>query len=349
MNPAVVNNNDAAPQAGIIDLHAHHVARELIDAIRGDNGAHCVAVKTDDQHRTWVELSGRAANAPLAPGLSDIDARLAWMDDRGVGAQLLSGWMDLSAYNLPIDDAKWFTRLQNETLSAYVKAHPHRFFGAAAVPLQGPHAAAAELEYAIKTLGMRAVQIGADVDGTALDDASLEPFWEAASELDVAIIIHPVDVGWSEHTRRYFLHISHGNPSATTLAAATLMLGGVLERFPKLRFLLVHGGGFLPYQFSRFERSWHVAPPSNKPAAPHPPSHYLHQFYFDTMIHDAAALDFLARFAGPDRVVFGSDFPFPMGIQTPKDNVDAIAAILGQGAGSLMRESAITFLKCGCS
>lgn len=343
----------ATPQpgadAGIIDLHAHHVARELIDAVRKDGGAHNVSLKTDDQKRTWVGLADRPANAPIAPGLSDIDARLAWMDAQGVGAQLLSGWMDLSAYNLSIEDAKWFTRLQNETLAAYVQAHPARFFGAAAVPLQGPHAAAAELEYAVKTLGMRAVQIGADVDGTTLDDASLDPFWEAASGLDVAIVIHPVDIGWSPHTRRYFMHISHGNPSATTAAAAALMLGGTLERFPKLRFLLVHGGGFLPYQFSRFERSWHVAPPANKPAAPHPPSHYVHQFYFDSMIHDAGALGFLARFAGPERVVFGSDYPFPMGIQAPQENVEALAAALGQGAKTLLRDSAITFLKCNCS
>ncbi|HXP93684.1 MAG TPA: amidohydrolase family protein [Candidatus Binatia bacterium] len=340
--------SNQAPHDGIVDLHAHHVARELIDAIRKDDGAHNVTVKTDDQNRAWVHLSGRSANAPLAPGLSDIDKRLAWMDEQGVAVQLLAGWMDLSAYNIPVEDAKWFTRLQNETLTAYVQAHPGRFFGAAAVPLQGPHAAAAELEYAVKTLGMRAVQIGADVDGMTLDDASLDPFWEAASGLDVAIVIHPVDVGWTDHTRRYFLHISHGNPSATTAAAAALMLGGVLERFPKLRFLLVHGGGFLPYQFSRFERSWHVAPPANKPAAPHPPSHYVRQFYFDTMIHDAGALQFLARFAGPDRVVFGSDYPFPMGIQKPNENVEAVAGALGQGAQALMRESAITFLQCNC-
>jgi aminocarboxymuconate-semialdehyde decarboxylase len=336
----------AEPRPGIIDLHAHHVARELIEAVRKDGGAHNVRLAIDGQQRTWVELSGRSANAPLAPALSDIDARLAWMDERGIGAQLLAGWMDLSAYNLPLADAKWFTRLQNETLAACVRAHPERFFAAAAVPLQAPQAAVAELEYAVKTLGMRAVQIGAEVEGRALDDPWFDPFWEAATGLDVAIVIHPVDVGSNPPARRYFLHISCGNPAATTAAAAALMLGGVLERWPNLRFLLVHGGGFLPYQFSRFERSWHVAPPAYKAAAPHPPSHYLRRFYFDSMLHDAAALELLARFAGPDRVVFGSDYPFPMGIEEPQDNVAAVASILGRGAETLMRDGALSFLAC---
>jgi aminocarboxymuconate-semialdehyde decarboxylase len=271
------------------------------------------------------------------------------MDANGIGTQLLSGWMDFSAYNLDPADARWFTRAQNETLAAIVAQHPERFFSAAAVPLQDPRAAAEELEYAVMQLGARAVQIGASVEGKTLDDPSFDPFWEMVSRLGVPIVIHPVDVGGAAHDKRFFMHITYGNPAATTAAAAALILSGALERFPKLRFLLVHGGGFLPYQFSRFERSYTAAPPNAKPAAPHPPSHYLDRFYFDTMIHDKDALAFLAAFAGPGRVVFGSDAPFPMGVVEPKKALAMLAEVLGPAAETIMRDNAIAFLTCDCA
>jgi aminocarboxymuconate-semialdehyde decarboxylase len=334
---------------GLLDLHAHFVAPALLDAVRADDGAHNVAIRSDERKQTWLSTAGRSSNSPVSPPLSDIAARLQWMDANGIGTQLLSGWMDFSAYNLDPADARWFTRAQNETLAAIVAQHPERFFSAAAVPLQDPRAAAEELEYAVMQLGARAVQIGASVEGKTLDDPSFDPFWEMVSRLGVPIVIHPVDVGGAAHDKRFFMHITYGNPAATTAAAAALILSGALERFPKLRFLLVHGGGFLPYQFSRFERSYTAAPPNAKPAAPHPPSHYLDRFYFDTMIHDKDALTFLAAFAGPGRVVFGSDAPFPMGVVEPKKALAMLAEVLGPAAETIMRDNAIAFLTCDCA
>ena len=316
--------------------------------MRLDAGAHNVMLTLDDQQRTWLSAAGRSTNAPVSPSLSDVRARLQWMDASGIGTQLLSGWMDFSAYNLATADARWFARAQNETLAAIVAQHPTRFFSAAAVPLQEPRAAAEELDYAVTQLGVKAVQIGASVEGKTLDDAAFDPFWEAASGLDVPIVIHPVDVGGLPHDKRFFMHITYGNPAATTAAAAALILGGVLERFPHLRFLLVHGGGFLPYQFSRFERSYTAAPPNFKPPIPHPPSHYIDRFYFDTMIHDRNAMAFLNAFAGPDRVVFGSDAPFPMGVVEPRKTLAMLTEVMGPATEDRLRDNAIAFLKCSC-
>jgi aminocarboxymuconate-semialdehyde decarboxylase len=332
----------------LFDLHAHFVAPALIDAVRADAGAHGVDLSSDERQRTWLRSAGRSTNSPIPAGLSDVAARLQWMDANGIGTQLLSGWMDFSAYNLDSADARWFTRAQNETLAAIVRTHPERFFGAAAVPLQDARAAAIELEYAVTQLGARAVQIGASVEGKTLDDRSFDPFWEAASGLGVPIVIHPVDAGGAAHDKRYFMHITYGNPAATTAAAAALILSGTLERFPRLRFLLVHGGGFLPYQFSRFERSYTAAPSNFRPNIPHPPSHYLDRFTFDTMIHDADALRLLAAFAGPKRVVFGSDAPFPMGVVEPQRALAMLSEVMGPAAETLLRDNAIAFLNCTC-
>jgi aminocarboxymuconate-semialdehyde decarboxylase len=335
--------------SGLFDRHAHFVAPALLEAVRADDGAHNVALRSDERKQSWLSTAGRSSNSPVSPALSDIGGRLDWMDANGIGTQLLAGWMDFSAYNLAAADARWFARAQNETLAAIVAQHPERFFAAAAVPLQDARAAAVELEYAVTQLGARAVQIGASVEGKTLDDPSFDPFWEMVSELDVPIVIHPVDVGGAAHDRRFFMHITYGNPAATTAAAAALILSGTLERFPRLRFLLVHGGGFLPYQFSRFERSYTAAPPNAKPAAPHPPSHYRDRFYFDTMIHDRDALRLLAAFAGPARVVFGSDAPFPMGVVEPRKALAVLTEILGPAAETIMRDNAIAFLKCTCA
>jgi aminocarboxymuconate-semialdehyde decarboxylase len=332
----------------LFDLHAHFVAPALLDVVRADGGAHNVLHAYDAQQRSWLSTAGRSTNTPVSPALSDAGARLQWMDANGIATQLLSGWMDFSAYNLAPGDARWFARAQNETLAAVVAGHPGRFLSAAAVPLQDADAAADELEYAVKVLGARAVQIGASVDGKTLDDPAFDPFWAKVSELGVPVVIHPVDVGGAAHDKRHFMHITFGNPAATTAAAAALILSGTLERFPRLRFLLVHGGGFLPYQFSRFERSYTAAPPNFKPAIPHPPSHYIDRFYFDTMIHDSNAMALLGAFAGPERIVFGSDAPFPMGVVDPPATLAMLAEVLGPDTPARLHAGAISFLNCGC-
>ncbi|WP_052488731.1 amidohydrolase family protein [Streptomyces sp. 150FB] len=325
----------------VVDVHAHHVGAYAIERIREEGEAHGVRLVTAEvagRPVTGVEVAGRPSGLPLVPPLSDVAARLAWMDAAGVDVQLVAPWMDLAGYELDGEDGLWLSQVQNDSAARLRAAHPDRFRTAAAVPLQRPDLAVKELHRAVTELGHEAVQIGARVGELGLDDPGLDVFWTAAEELDVPVVVHPAELDVPERSRRLFLHILVGNPSETTFAAAALLLGGVLENHPGLRVLLVHGGGFVPYQIGRLERGFSAAPPAFRSKATRSPRQSLGQLWFDSVLHDDGALQHLVDFVGASRVVLGSDYPFPMRLDPPVRALDAAgldaagrSAVLGAG------------------
>lgn len=295
-----------------LDIHAHHVGQALVDRINAEGERHGVQIVKGEDGATRISVGGRLTGMPLIPPLNDEAARLKWMDEAGIDVQLLAGWMDLAGYHLPAEAGQWLARAQNETLAEMAARRPDRYAAAAAVPLQDANAAADELRHAVQKLGHRAVQIGARVEEEGLDAPQYNAFWSAAQELNVPVIIHPADLAVPPRIRRLFLHILVGNPSETTFAAAALLLGGVFDRFPKLRVLLVHGGGCVPYQFGRIDRGRVTAPPFAKGSVKNPLGQYANNLYYDTVLHDDEAFRYLIERVGACQVALGSDYPFPL-------------------------------------
>ena len=295
-----------------LDIHAHHVGQPLVDRINAEGAQHGVKIVNSEDGATRIEVGGRLTGMPLIPPLNDEAARLKWMDEAGITVQLFAGWMDLAGYHLPTTAGQWLARAQNEALAAMVAKRPDRYAAAAMVPLQDAGAAATELRYAVQQLGHRAVQIGARVEEEGLDAPQFDAFWAAAQELNVPVIIHPADLAVPQRMRRLFLHILVGNPSETTFAAAALLLGGVFDRFPRLRVLLVHGGGCVPYQFGRIDRGRVTAPPMARGAVKNPLGQYANNLYYDTVLHDDAAFQYLIERVGAGQIALGSDYPFPL-------------------------------------
>ena len=295
-----------------LDIHAHHVGQPVLDRIAAEGARHDVRVITSDDGATRIKVGARVTGMPVLPTLIDESARLKWMDEAGIGVQLVSGWMDLAGYHLPAEAALWLAQVQNDALAAIVASRPDRYAAAAMVPLQSPDAAAQELRRAVRDLGHRAVQIGARVEEEGLDAPALDPFWSEAQALGVPVIVHPADLAVPARHRRLFLHILVGNPSETTYAAAALLLGGVFDRFPKLRVLLVHGGGCVPYQFGRIERGRTASPPFARGPVKMNLDRYADNLYYDTVLHDDAALRYLIARVGSKHVALGSDYPFPL-------------------------------------
>lgn len=295
-----------------LDIHAHHVGKHVVERISAEGASHDVKIVKGDDGATRIAVGGRLTGMPLIPPLSDEAARLQWMDGANIDVQLLAGWMDLAGYHLPAASGQWLARMQNEALAEMVARRPDRYAAAAMVPLQDAALAAAELRHAVQNLGHRAVQIGARVEEEGLDAPQFDAFWSAAQELDVPVIIHPADLAVPPRIRRLFLHILVGNPSETTFAAAALLLGGVFDRFPKLRVLLVHGGGCVPYQFGRIDRGRITAPPFARGSVKNPLGQYANNLYYDTVLHDDAAFQYLIARVGAGQVALGSDYPFPL-------------------------------------
>jgi aminocarboxymuconate-semialdehyde decarboxylase len=314
----------SAPEAKprTLDVHAHHVGQPVVDRINAEGAQHDIRIVTSDDGAKRIDVGGRTTGMPLIPTLLDEPARLRWMDEARIDVQLVAGWMDLAGYHLPIEAASWFCRVQNDALADLVAARPDRYFAAAMVPLQAPATAADELRRAVRDLGHRAVQIGARIEEEGLDSPTLDPFWAAVEEANVPVIIHPADTAASPRHRRLFLHILVGNPSETTFAAAALLLGGVFDRFPKLRVLLVHGGGCVPYQLGRMNRGRTTAPAFARGAAKLELDRYADNLYYDTILHDDVALRYLISRVSAHRVAMGSDYPFPLRDPDPLFSVE---------------------------
>jgi aminocarboxymuconate-semialdehyde decarboxylase len=185
-----------------------------------------------------------------------------------------------------------------------------RLFGMAVVPLQEPEAAARELRRAVLDLGLRGVQVGTTMENVPLDDPRFEPFF-AVAELNAPVMLHPYYVGTRAEFADFYLTNLTRNPLETCLAASRLILSGCLDRHPNLTVILVHAGGFIPYQVGRLDHGFRVRTETRAKIAS-PPSSYLRRFYFDTITHAAVPLKFLIGLVGPDRVLLGTDIPFDM-------------------------------------
>ena len=324
-----------------IDVHAHILTEETMRLLQSE--APAVAPKlseVDDQFGT-LDVAGNVYRQ-FPRGGWDLERRLQDMAASKVDVQVLSVCPQTFVYAQPPALAAAFARIQNEQLAKLVRARPDRFLAIGTLPMQAPQLAADELRHAMRVLGLRGAQIGSNVAGKNLDDPELEPVWATAAELGAFILLHPINVAGVDRLSSYYLNNLIGNPLDTTIAAACLVFGGVLERHPSLKICLAHGGGFVPYQAGRFLHGWHVrAEPKRRLAKP--PTDLLGRFYFDTIVHAKAVLEFLVGNVGAGRVLLGSDYPFDMGMPDGVLQVRALsipaaeqATILGAGARALL-------------
>ena len=323
-----------------IDCHTHILTDETIGLLAKE--APWVAPKLTpiDDDFAVLEIAGTPYR-PFPRGGWELERRFKDMAAAEVDVHVLSATPQTYLYDQDPAMTVATSALQNDQIAKLVKAHPDRFMGIATLPMQAPERAAEELKRAMTTLGMRGAMIGSNIAGKNLDDPSFEPVWATAAELGAFMIIHPTTVAGADRLRSYYLANLIGNPLDTTIAAACLVFGGVMERHPKLNVLLVHGGGFVPYQAGRWAHGWHVRPEPkvNVKKSPEP---WINRFYYDTILHAKPQLEFLVASVGPTRVLMGSDYPYDMGTGECVRQVDALwiddtekAAILNGNAVTL--------------
>ncbi len=247
----------------------------------------------------------------------DPRVRLRECDDHRVDVQVLSTVPIMFSYWAQPADALDLSRLLNDHLAGVVAEHPTRFVGLGTVPLQSPDLAIGELERCVRDLSMPGIQIGSHVNGSNLDDDLVFPVFEAAQDLGAAVFVHPWDMLAKERMPRYWLPWLVGMPAETSLAICSMIFGGVFDRLPRLRVAFAHGGGWFPASIGRIEHGFSVRPDLCAVRSQTNPRDLLGRFYIDSLVHDAGLLRFLIDLMGSESIALGSDYPFPLGEQTP--------------------------------
>src|SRR5690349_10115283 len=296
----------------IIDCHAHFVPPSLLDAIRAQAPDFPSLRLIEEGGGIGFAFAGSKPTRPVSKPLSDLPGRLKWMDSQSIDRQVVGGWLDMFGNDLPPAEGVRWSRLANEHMAKAAAAEP-RLIPLATLPLQDGSAAAEVLREA-HAMGFPGAMIGTQPKGVGgvLDDSALDPFWRAADELGSVLFVHPVFESGDNRVHNYGMANAVGRITDTLIAVSRIIFSGHLTRYRNAKVIIGIGGSALPYVVGRLRRNFSLD--RDKLGEP---DASLAALYYDTLVHDATVLGFLADQVGPDRIMLGSDMPFPIGDPAP--------------------------------
>lgn len=244
------------------------------------------------------------------------EKRIEEMDGFGVDIQVLSTVPVMFSYWAEPKDGADIARFLNDGIAEIVAGFPKRFVGLGTLPMQDTDLAVKELERC-KELGLAGVQIGTNVNQLNLSEPQFFDIFAACEKLGMAIFVHPWEMMGQAEMPKYWLPWLVGMPAETSRAICSLIFSGVLQKLPDLRICFAHGGGSFPATLGRIEHGFDVRPDLCAVDNPNSPRKYLDRLYFDSLVHEPAALDFLVNLVGAEHVMLGTDYPFPLGELEP--------------------------------
>ena len=305
-----------------IDSHAHYLPRTWPD-LAGKYGDVRFPVIHHEDGRARIYKDGKFFRE-IWSKTWDPRERIADYARFGVQVQVISTVPVMFSYWAKPQHALELHQALNDHMAEACREHRRHYAGIGTVPLQSPRLAVQELERCMDQLDLQGVQIGSHINEWNLDAPELLPFFEAAQDLGAAILVHPWDMMGAESMPKYWMPWLVGMPAEQSRAACALIFGGVLERFPRLKVCLAHGGGSFPYTIGRIEHGFNMRPDLVATDNPHGPRKYLDQLFFDSWVADDRALRYLLDTVGVPRVMLGPDYPFPLGEQVPGAGIAAL-------------------------
>ncbi|WP_315833765.1 amidohydrolase family protein [Bradyrhizobium prioriisuperbiae] len=318
------------PSSPTIDVHAHVVIPQAAAIAQ----PHLDIKRIPLAH--FADAATKEINAQQDKNITgvmfkDVEKRLRDLDRMGIDVQVVAPAPGQCYYAVPAEIAEKAHRLANDGVAEYCARHPDRFAGLGVVTLQEPEAAVRELDYIMGHLNLRGVEILTNVDGQELSDPKFRPFFAKAEELGAFIMMHPNGFTHGERLTHFYFNNVIGNPFETTLALHNLIFSGTLARFPDIKLMAVHGGGYLPGYSGRIDHAWGARQDSHGDL-PLPPTTYLRQVYLDTVVFSYHQLAYLLDVFGPDRILMGTDYPFDMAEYNP---IGHIAGVNGMDESTL--------------
>ena len=311
-----------------IDGHRHTVLKEAIAAASKVN-----PIKSTHLYPSGLDARSEEVNRSKGGvwdrKMGDLAENLADLNAAGMDMGVLQPTQTMFFYWAEAAAAAELARMVNEFTASEVGKRPGQWVGLATLPLQDTELAVRELTHAVKDLGLKGVAMGSNVNGRGFDEEAFLPFFAKVEELGVPIFIHPTNPAGVERIRNYYLANFIGLPVESTITAAHLVFGGVLDRFPKLKICLSHAGGVLPFLVGRLEHG-QAERPESQDHCQHPFSYYLKNFYVDTITFRPDTLRFVLGLMPPGHVFLGTDYPYDMADIDPVGSVKAAVEDKGQ-------------------
>lgn len=320
-----------------IDTHTHVLTEDTIARLNKEAPKAGITLKMIDLDFATLEAGG-VSYSPFPRGGFDMERRLKDMDSAGVDIHVLSVTPQTYLYGIGTPAAA----IQNDAIAGLVRSRPDRFMGIGTLPMLDGEEAAAELRRIVATQGLKGAMFASNIQGRNLDDPMFEPLWQAAEELEAFLFVHPNNVAGADRLKSYYLTNLIGNPLDTTIAAASMIFGGVFDRYPRLKVCLAHGGGFTPYQAARWVHGWGVRSEPKRNVMTRP-EQIVERFIYDTILHSRETLEFMIRRVGLSRVVLGSDYPYDMGMMDCVAHVKSLA-IADSDKQSILHDRAVELL-----
>ena len=306
-----------------IDVHTHILPKEIPawkerfgygGFIRLEHHKPCCARMLKDDGKFFREIDENTWST---------EKRLEECQQFGVRVQVLSTVPVMFSYWAQAADAAEIAGFLNDDLAEIVAKHPKRFIGLGTVPMQDARLAVKELERC-RQIGLVGVQIGSNVNQLNLGEPQFFDFFKACEELGMAVFVHPWDMMGEREMQKYWLPWLVGMPAETSRAICSLIFSGTLEKCKNLRICFAHGGGSFPATIGRIEHGFLVRPDLCAADNQCNPRDYLGKIWFDSLVHEAAMLDYLVKLAGADKVALGTDYPFPLGELEPGKLIESM-------------------------
>ncbi|WP_066072102.1 amidohydrolase family protein [Neobacillus soli] len=324
-----------------VDFHTHIIPKDIPNFAGKFGGERWPTLEKTCSCGANIMVAGKVFRE-VTDQVWDPEKRIKDMDEEGVDIQVLSPIPVTFSYWAEPEAAEEMARIQNDFIAETVNKYPDRFIGLGTVPLQDVEVSIREMDRCMHELGLKGIEIGTNINGQNLDDPAFTKFFEMAEKWEVPLFVHPWETLGRERMPRHNFMYTVGMPSETALAAASLICGGVIEKFPGLKVCFAHGGGSFPYILPRLDQGWKVWP--HLRVINKPPSYYAKNFYFDSLNYDPLNIKYLVDRFGHEKIVMGSDYPFLLREIPPGEVVDQTVELTEEQKQDILGRNALAFL-----
>lgn len=304
---------------GMIDVHTHIIPKHIPDFSRRFGYGDFIQLHHHEPGKAWM-MQGSKKFREILANCWDVEIRKMEMKEFGINTQVICTIPVMFSYWAKPEHTLELSKFLNDHIAEIIHNNKGSFIGLGTLPLQDISLAIHELERC-KNIGLRGAQIGTNVNQMNLGERIFDEFYAACQELDMCLLVHPWQMMGQEHMQKYWLPWLVGMPAEICRAICSMIFAGVFDRFPCLRVCFAHGGGSFVPTLGRIQHGWECRPDLVAVDNPNNPASYLGKFWVDSHVCDPEILSFLIEKIGPDKIMQGSDYPFPLGETVPGELV----------------------------